>query len=209
MHRRLVIAMTCVVLCSICFVIPGTCQADERNLDVGGDFAQAVSDSMYPLLGLSVGYHLLSSDDYKVETGRRVVDGILFAGSATQVLKGCIDSRRPYPHEPNLNGMPSGHVALSFAMAASLGEREPELKVPAYAAAAMIGWSRNQLKQHRWDQILVGAALGTYVGRKAGRGEWTLWGHKDGSSLSFSPVAGPISSTSAPGAFSLVYQTSF
>jgi len=209
MHRRLVIVMTCAVLFSVSLAIPGVCEDSERNLDVGGDFAWAVSQSAYPFWGLSAGYHLLSSDDYKVETGRRVVDAILIAGGATQLLKGCINSRRPYPHEANLHGMPSGHATVSFAVAAALSERDPHFKIPAYATASWIGWSRHQVKAHHWNQILLGAVLGTYLGGRAGRGELTLWGHEDGSSLSFSPVAGPITSTSAGEAFSLVYQTSF
>ncbi len=209
MQRRLLIAAVCVVVFSLGLVTSGACQEEAPNLDVGGDFARAVSNSLYPVLGLSVGYHLLSNDAHKVETGRRVADAILLAGGATQLLKTCINSERPYPHVPNDHGMPSGHAALSFAMAASLSEREPELAVPAYFAAAMISWSRYQTKQHYWDQILVGAALGTYLGRKAGRGEWNLWGHEESSSLRFAPFAGPNAGSLPDGACCVLYQTSF
>jgi len=184
--------------------------ASAEDSEVGGSFARAVSDSAYALWGLSAGYYLLRDDPYDVETGRRVVDALLLAGGVTELLKSTVSSRRPAPHDPNTRGMPSGHATLSFAVAAAISEREPDLAVPAYAWAAMIGWSRRQTRQHYWDQVLVGAALGCVIGRNAGQAQWRILGHEQERSLSVSLRATPEERGDCCRAMpALVFRTSF
>ncbi len=202
--RPVTIAIVCLLL-GMTLAAPAVCGDDEP----GSDFARHVSDAAYPLwLGVPA-YYLLSGDGDKVETGRRVVDALILAGAVTQLAKVTINSRRPSPHEANTHGMPSGHAALTFAIAAVVSERDPDWKWPAFGGAALIAWSRHDLRQHHWDQILVGAALGTYLGRAAGRGKTNIWadGERSSVSLSIAPAVGG----EAPGGpvAALVYRTSF
>jgi len=188
MPRVPVIAIVC-LFGGMALAAVGACDGDEP----GSDFARSVSDAAYPLwLGVPA-YYLLSGDGEKVETGRRVVDA----------------PRRPTPHEANKRGMPSGHAALTFAVAAAVSERDPDWKWPAFGTAALMSWSRYDLKQHYWDQIIVGAALGTYLGRVAGRGKTNIWadGQRSSVGLSLAPAVG--SGAPAGPVATLIYRTSF
>jgi hypothetical protein len=204
MPRVPVIAIVC-LFGGMALAAVGACDGDEP----GSDFARSVSDAAYPLwLGVPA-YYLLSGDGEKVETGRRVVDALALSAAATQLAKATINSRRPTPHEANKRGMPSGHAALTFAVAAAVSERDPDWKWPAFGTAALMSWSRYDLKQHYWDQIIVGAALGTYLGRVAGRGKTNIWadGQRSSVGLSLAPAVG--SGAPAGPVATLIYRTSF
>ncbi len=77
----------------------------------------------------------------------------------------------PVGYAHNLGGnssFPSGHAALAFASAAVLsGEADdaPKVMLPAYGAAAVIGFSRIYAEKHWVSDVIVGAALGHSIGR--------------------------------------------
>jgi len=204
MPRVPVIAIVC-LLVGMALATVGVCEGDEP----GSDFARYVSDAAYPLWLCVPAYYVLSGDGEKVETGRRVVDGLMLSATVTQLAKATISSRRPAPHEASKRGMPSGHAALTFAIAAVVSEREPEWKWPAFGTAALVAWSRYELRQHYWDQIIVGAAVGTYLGRVAGRGKANIWADGKRSSVSLSIAPGVGGEAPASPMAALVYRTSF
>ena len=193
------------VLLGMALATVGVCEGDEP----GSHFARHVSDAAYASWFAVPAYYLFSGDSDKVETGRRVVDALILTGAVSGLAKLTINSRRPSPYEANTHGMPSGHTAFSFAIAAVVSERDPDWKWPAYGTAALVAWSRHDLRQHHWDQIIAGAAVGTYLGRVAGRGKTNIWadGERSSISLSIAPGAGG----EAPGGpmAALVYRTSF
>ena len=80
----------------------------------------------------------------------------------TQGLKPII--RRQRPDLTDVLSFPSGHTAAAFC-AATLIERNsgPALGIPAYAVAALVGFSRVEAKRHFPSDVLAGAALGTAV----------------------------------------------
>lgn len=204
MPRVPVIAILSVLL-GMAFAVVGVCEGDEP----GSDFARHISDAAYPLwLGVPA-YYVLSGDGEKVETGRRVVDALILTATVTQLAKVTINSRRPAPHETNKRGMPSGHAALTFAVAAVVSERDPDWKWPAFGTAALVAWSRHDLRQHHWDQIIVGAAVGTYLGRVAGRGKTNIWADGERSSVSLSIAPGVGGEAPGDPMAALVYRTSF
>jgi undecaprenyl-diphosphatase len=70
---------------------------------------------------------------------------------------------RPLVHVPVSDSFPSGHSATSFACAALLAWLTPLPKVPLFALAALIAFSRVYDGVHYPLDVLGGAALGLAV----------------------------------------------
>jgi membrane-associated phospholipid phosphatase len=79
----------------------------------------------------------------------------------TEILKGTVHRHRPGDSSSG-SSFPSGHASAAFA-AATLIERNAglELGIPAYALAALTGFSRIEAGRHFPSDVLAGAALGT------------------------------------------------
>jgi undecaprenyl-diphosphatase len=96
----------------------------------------------------------------------------LTAGWASYGLRQAIGRERP-PHRfhdprplvdvPVSDSFPSGHAATSFACATVLAWSTPLPKVPLFALAAMIAFSRVYTGVHYPLDVLAGAALGLAV----------------------------------------------
>ena len=65
---------------------------------------------------------------------------------------------------PASPSFPSGHATTSFAAAAAVAILVPRLRVPAFALAALVGFSRVYLGVHYTLDVLCGAVLGTLIG---------------------------------------------
>ena len=73
-------------------------------------------------------------------------------------LKHVIKEQRP--DHSDFQSMPSDTAALAFAPAAFLWDRYGwEWGVPAYAAAAFVGYSRVDAKKHHWYDVAASAGL--------------------------------------------------
>jgi undecaprenyl-diphosphatase len=72
---------------------------------------------------------------------------------------------RPLVHVPQNPSFPSGHAATSFACAALLAWLTPLPRVPLFALAALIAFSRVYNGVHDPLDVLGGAALGLAVAR--------------------------------------------
>ncbi len=64
-------------------------------------------------------------------------------------------------------GFPSGHTAVAFALARVMSEYHPRQKWLWYAIAVRVAWSRVKVDAHDWDDVIGGAALGSWVGDTA------------------------------------------
>ena len=159
----------------VCGGFRTSAQAEE----FGSSLGRFVNKLTYPeAFGVTL-LHLCSRDPVRAETGKRMADAILIAGVLTAGLKQATHSPRPAPFQSEEHAFPSGHASLAFAVAASLSEREPRARWVAYPLAAASAWARYDVQRHSWAQVIGGAVLGTFVGIRAGRGEWTLFGHSD------------------------------
>ncbi|WP_447978056.1 phosphatase PAP2 family protein [Candidatus Nitrospira bockiana] len=98
------------------------------------------------------------------------------AALLTQLLKHGIGRPRPrllhadngFPWAPSLeaglDSFPSGHTTASFAVAAVIARRYPELSWPAYLMAGFVALSRVVRGSHFPTDVVAGVCLGTVIG---------------------------------------------
>jgi len=98
---------------------------------------------------------------------------VVVADTSNFVLKNVFDRQRPSTryedpeplmHPPASHSFPSGHAATSFACATVIGATAPRLRVPLYALAALVAWSRVYVGVHYPLDVLAGAVWGLVVG---------------------------------------------
>lgn len=107
--------------------------------------------------------------------------------ATTEALKRAVGSERP--NGRNDRSFPSGHTSISFSAAGHLHARYGwEWGAPALAAAAFVGWSRVEANEHRWEDVIAGALLGTasahlFTTRLDDRVQLLPWTGTDGGGL--------------------------
>ncbi len=72
----------------------------------------------------------------------------------------------PFSLDADFQGFPSGHATTLFALAAGLGLMAPRLRIPLYALAALLSFSRVAVNAHYPSDLVGGAMVGIGV---------TLW----------------------------------
>jgi membrane-associated phospholipid phosphatase len=81
-------------------------------------------------------------------------------------LKFATDRERPDGATSRVNSsFPSSHAASAFAAASALGHAYPRLGIPAYFAAAAIGYSRMYERRHYATDVIAGACVGIAAAR--------------------------------------------
>ncbi len=92
----------------------------------------------------------------------------VIAQLSSSALKEATDRARPdvdpLVGRPTSSSFPSGHAASSFACATVLAAFAPSLRIPLFALAAGIAWSRAYVGVHFPLDVLVGALWGVAVG---------------------------------------------
>lgn len=115
--------------------------------------------------------------------GRRAgLTGLAAVGTTSLVVNQSIkligERHRPdrdglgVPHErwvtmPSSTSFPSGHSASAAAFAVAVGDLLPALKLPLCCTASVVAFSRVFTGVHYPSDVLVGAAVGTLLGRVA------------------------------------------
>ena len=88
--------------------------------------------------------------------------GLGVTAAATAGLKSAFPEERP--DQSDNKSFPSGHTSISFAAAGYLQKRYGwQWGLPATLAAAVVGVSRVESKDHHWYDVVAGAVLGEGV----------------------------------------------
>jgi undecaprenyl-diphosphatase len=98
---------------------------------------------------------------------------LLATGFVQGPCKALFHRRRPFRHrlaivvgpQPADSSFPSGHTAGSFAAASALAAFYPQESPQLLAVAGAVGFSRVYLGMHFPSDVLVGAVIGTLIGR--------------------------------------------
>lgn len=115
-------------------------------------------------LGLALG---LSGSEYDRQTSVIYAEALITSGAATYALKRMTRKQRPDPEHYGGYAFPSAHAAGSFAAATVLARRYPRHRSAYYVAAGLVAASRVELRAHDWVDVIAGAALGVYAGKRA------------------------------------------
>ena len=101
----------------------------------------------------------VSALDHDLTGGYQLLTSLGTTAVATYGLNVAIDKKTPDGED---GAFPSGHSAISFAGATYLQRRYGwHYGLPAYGAAALVGWCRIDSDRHDLTDVLGGAALGT------------------------------------------------
>jgi hypothetical protein len=115
--------------------------------------------------GLLLLFSQANRDDLNQERCWTMLSALAITDTVTFGLKGIVNTERP-------NGgdfaFPSAHTASSFCVASVLDEfYGPQIGVPAYIGACMVGWRMMDTGEHWASDVLFGATIGYIVGHSA------------------------------------------
>ncbi len=94
------------------------------------------------------------------------LDVTIVTAISVEALKRTVKDPRPDGSE---YGFPSGDATLAFALARVASEYHPKQRTLWYLLAARVAWSRVKREAHDWQDVIAGAALGTWIGESAVR----------------------------------------
>lgn len=92
------------------------------------------------------------------EGSQEFAKGLILTSATTYGLKYIIPEKRP---SHGNHSFPSGHTAIAFFGSGFIHKRYGwQYAIPAYAAAAFVGYSRIRIKEHWVHDVIGGAAIG-------------------------------------------------
>jgi membrane-associated phospholipid phosphatase len=117
----------------------------------------------HPVVGISTPFLYMLFDNEKA--GQHDMLGLVGCLITVFPLKYSINRQRPDGEHSRWEGsFPSGHTAFAFSHAYVLGHHYPKMRIPSYAFAATVGFSRLYLGKHYITDVLTGMVLGVLVG---------------------------------------------
>jgi membrane-associated phospholipid phosphatase len=154
MMRRVYVAYAFAVL--LCAPTPAGAAAKNSTIESAGTYVAVA-------LPLAAGGITLWKDDWQ-GTAQLALSTVLTVGTAYG-LKHIVRECRPFAHpcshdSTDWDSFPSDTSAMAFAPAQFLWQRYGwEYGLPAYAAAAFVGYSRVDTKRHHWWDVATSAAI--------------------------------------------------
>ena len=154
MMRRVYVAYAFAVL--LCAPTPAGAAAKNSTIESAGTYVAVA-------LPLAAGGITLWKDDWQ-GTAQLALSTVLTVGTAYG-LKHIVRECRPFAHpcshdSTDWDSFPSDTSAMAFAPAQFLWQRYGwEYGLPAYAAAAFVGYSRVDAKRHHWWDVATSAAI--------------------------------------------------
>jgi len=147
----------------------------DKIADIGNGYGNAFAPVI--LGGGIYSYGLIFKDDYVRETGRMVIEAVVFAGIFTDVSKVIIGRSRPYTERgpyfykmftfnSDFLSLPSGHSTVAFAASTVLANRIKNIyaSIGLYSLSFLTAASRIYSDDHWTSDIVIGSAIGYFVG---------------------------------------------
>ncbi len=132
--------------------IPSVWAIDDDTLIDWGDSLQL----LLPIAGFT-GTFIADDPEGRIQFLQTFGTSLAVMGAGKVVF----DKMRPQFEEGNCTSFPSGHTTSPFSGAAFIYERYGKLwGIPAYALAALTGYSRIVADKHYWDDVIAGASVG-------------------------------------------------
>jgi len=132
--------------------------------------------ALYSLVGGTAATYLwghFTNDDHKRETGLLAAEAAIGSTGVVYALKNVAGRERPYQGASGAffsggGSFPSEHAAMAWSVASVVAHEYPGWlpKLLAYGAATGITVSRVTGKEHFSSDVLIGSAIGWYMGRQ-------------------------------------------
>lgn len=131
---------------------------------------------LYSMAGLAGGFYLwgrITRDEHKRETGILAGEAAADSFAATTALEHAFGRQGPLTNDYRGNffqggsSMPSDHAAIAWSVASVVAHEYPGplTSVLAYGMASAVSMSRLTAKQHFPSDVLIGSAIGWFVGQ--------------------------------------------
>jgi membrane-associated phospholipid phosphatase len=143
----------------------------DRNLNDNFNSHRAFNDTSDKAFDLAAnpaihigaaGIWYLFSDESNQQRALTMLSALAITDTVTFSLKAIVNTERP---NGNDFAFPSAHTASSFCVASVLDEYYgPQVGVPAYIGAALVGWRMMDSGDHWASDVLFGGTLGFVVG---------------------------------------------
>ncbi|MEZ6015065.1 MAG: phosphatase PAP2 family protein [Planctomycetota bacterium] len=145
--------------------------ANESDLLPGGmsRFLDGAGDGwvLFSAASALYGYGLVSENQEHYLAGRTAFASMATSSVLTTALKVLVDAERP---NGGRHGYPSGHTALSMALASTLQTSYGwEVGLPLYLLSGLVAFQRMDSGAHDIDDVIVGAAIGYLSARQVHR----------------------------------------
>lgn len=134
-------------------------------------YAAILSGSLY------LGGKIFNSKDVSV-TGRMLLEGLLYAGLTTTIIKFTTGRSRPYMNKGDFNfnffqtkndftSFPSGHTTVAFTLSSILSQRidNTYASIGLYSLAVLTMWQRMYSDNHWLSDVILGASIGYFIGK--------------------------------------------
>ncbi|MEO8399740.1 MAG: phosphatase PAP2 family protein [Ignavibacteriaceae bacterium] len=136
-------------------------------------FFPAVSASIVGIYG----YGLFAENNNFRKLGLKLAESTAYASLINIALKSIIGRKRsdvnegnwkfkPFSFDPANSSLPSGHTTLAFAYSTIMAKEIDNIywKIGWYSAATLVGFARVYHDKHWFSDIILGGALGYFVG---------------------------------------------